>query len=74
MPKAVLLDLGSEIGLEVQKNRRWIVYDGYLMHGRAEAIVIEVVETNFAIRDRRLRFGVSIEFLSGPHPGSGRSA
>ena len=75
----VYFDLGPLIGAEVREKRKGIAYDGDLMYGRADAIVIDEVETGFAIRDIRLRFGLSMEFplseewrlTAGAHMGPG---
>ncbi len=75
----VYFDLGPLIGAEVHERRRGIVYDGDVMYGRADAIAIDEIETGFAIRDIRLRFGLSMEFplneewrlTSGAHMGPG---
>lgn len=75
----VYFDLGPVIGAEMLEKRYGIVYDGDLMFGRADAIVIDEVETGFAIRDIRLRIGLSMEFplneewrlTAGAHMGPG---
>ena len=75
----VYFDLGPLIGVEVHEKRTGIVFNGDRTNGRADATVIDEVETGFAIRDIRLRFGLSMEFplseewrfTTGAHMGPG---